>query len=147
MCDVLFSAARSATLSPRKEVPSLIRISSSRPADIFLVLPELDLLPLMSVLFLPLQQLTLLGASTTPDYALSICVNRKQSLHHASCEAARIFHPEVAEALGGWCDEAVSLISSIGNHLVQQFGLPHSTTIRATFSSGFPSALKHTPSN
>ena len=53
MCDVLFSAARSAALSPRKEVPSLISISSSHPADIFLVLPELDLLPLMSVIFPP----------------------------------------------------------------------------------------------
>ena len=34
--DVLFSAARSAALSPRKEVPSLIPNSSCRPADIFL---------------------------------------------------------------------------------------------------------------
>ena len=34
--DVMFSVAQSATLSPRKELPSLISGCSSKPADVFL---------------------------------------------------------------------------------------------------------------
>ena len=34
--DVLFTAAQSAALAPRKEVPSLIPGTSNRPADIYL---------------------------------------------------------------------------------------------------------------
>ena len=36
LCDVLFSAAQSAALAPKKEAPSLVPGSSNRPADIFL---------------------------------------------------------------------------------------------------------------
>ena len=34
LCDALFAASQSAALAPRKEVPSLIPGSCSRPADI-----------------------------------------------------------------------------------------------------------------
>ena len=88
--DVLFSAAQSAALGPRKEAPGIIPNSSARPAD--LLLPNwsrgrqaaLD----VSVIS-PLQQLTLSEAAVTPGHALQ-CVRHKltANLHVALLESA-----------------------------------------------------------
>ena len=73
--DILFSAAQSAALAPREEVPSLIPGTSSRPADIFL--PNwcrghpaaLDVTVIST-----LQLLTLVGAAATQGNCSGACV-------------------------------------------------------------------------
>ena len=68
----MLSAAQSASLSPRREVPSLVPGSSSCPADVFLPCwthgrpATLD----VSVIS-PLQQLTLQEAASSQGHALS----------------------------------------------------------------------------
>ena len=89
--DTIFSAAQSAALAPRKEVPSLVSSSSSRPANI--VLPcwkqgkptAFD----VTVIF-PLQQLTIQGASVTPGYAIAVGEDRKFYTHLENCLAAGV---------------------------------------------------------
>ena len=103
--DVLFSAAHSAALGPKKEAPGTISNSSARPADI--------LLPNWSrgrqaaqddeSVISPLQRLTLAEATVTPGHALEVCVRRKLSANLLACRAAGMeFIPVVVEALGGW---------------------------------------------
>lgn len=123
--DTLFSAAQSAALAPRKEVPALIPDSRSRPADVFL--PNwsrgrpaaLDVTVISS-----LQQLTLVGASTTPGHALRIGEDRKMAAHADSChEVGVVFTPLVVEALGGWSEQACHTISAIGRLQGQRLGI------------------------
>ena len=107
--DTLFSAAQSAALAPRKEVPSLIPGSSSRPADIFL--PNwcrgrpaaLDVTVISA-----LQSATLSGAANTQGFALQVGEQRKMAVHNEACQAEGVsFIPMVAESLGGWSEEAI----------------------------------------
>ena len=77
--DVVFSSTQPAALCPRKEVPSLIPSSMSRPADVYLPSwtngkpAALD----VSVIS-PMQQLTLPGASTSQGYTTGVGEDRKQ---------------------------------------------------------------------
>ena len=69
--DAVYSAAQSAALAPRKEAPSVIPGSSSRPADVYL--PNWKRgqpAALDSHVISTMQQQTLVGASTTPGHAL-----------------------------------------------------------------------------
>ena len=101
--DALFSAAQTAALAPRKEVPSLIPGTSSRPADVYL--PNwtrgkpaaLDLHVIST-----LQQLTLKEAAVTQGHALSVGEERKRAAHSEACHAVGVtFIPMVVETLGG----------------------------------------------
>ena len=71
--DALFSAAQSAALAPRTEVPALIPECSSRPADVFLPnwcrgqSADFDVTVIST-----LQSLTVYGASTTQGHALKV---------------------------------------------------------------------------
>ena len=73
VCDALFSAAQTSALAPRKEVPSLIPGTRSRPTDIFLPIwlrgqpAALDV-----TLISTLQQSTVEGAAVTQGYALAV---------------------------------------------------------------------------
>ena len=117
--DVLFLAARSAALGPRREAPGIVPNSIARPADI--LLPNwsrgrqaaLDVSVISS-----LQRLTLAEAAVTSGHALQVCVRRKLSANLPACRAAGIeFVPVVVEALGGWAPESSSAIKRIGDAL------------------------------
>ena len=74
--DTLFSAAQSAALAPRKEVPSLIPGTSSRPADIFLPNWSRGCPATLDVTVIStLQSFTLVGAAATQGPALRVGEN------------------------------------------------------------------------
>ena len=133
--DTLFSAAQSAALAPRKEFPSLISGSSSRPADIFL--PNwcrgrpaaLDVTVIST-----LQSATRSGAANTQGFALQVGERRKMAAHNEDCQAEGVsFIPLVAETLGGWSEEAIRNITRIGHLLGQRTGISTDNTIRHLF--------------
>ena len=71
--EALFSAAQTAALAPRKEVPSLIPGTSSRPADVYLPNWMRGQPAALDVhVISTLQQLTLKEAAVTQGHALSV---------------------------------------------------------------------------
>ena len=80
--DAIFSAAQSAALAPRREVPSLIPESRSRPADIFLPCWKRGRPVALDVTVIStLPQLTVQGAATVQGHALLVCEERKLAAH------------------------------------------------------------------
>ena len=56
-----------------------------------------------------LQQLTVVGASTTKGHAHSVGEDRKRAAHAEACHSVGVsFIPLVVESLGGWSDQGVS---------------------------------------
>ena len=113
--DVIFTTCRTAALSPRKEVPSLIPGSAARPADVFLPVwsqgkpAAIDVSVISS-----LQCLTVSEASCEQGYALSYGERRKRRVHDHECQEAGIsFVPLLVETLGGWSDLALSFIRQV----------------------------------
>ena len=81
-----------------------------------------------------LQQLTLQGAASTPGYALAVGEERKRASHAEACRSVGVsFIPLVVESLGGWSEEAVDTISSIGRLLGKRLGIPPSESVRHLF--------------
>ena len=115
--DAIFSAAQTAALAPRRELPSLIPDSQARSADIFL--PNWDRrrpTALDVAVISTLQQLTLQGAAITLGHALAVEENRKMTMHASQCQSVGVsFVPIVIESLGGWSDLAEKALSSIGS--------------------------------
>ena len=102
--DVLYAAAQSAALAPRKEIPSLIPGSCSRPADVFLPIwcrgrpAALDVSVIST-----LQPHTLYGAANNQGHALKVAKDRKMAAHNDACSSVGVtFIPLVVESLGGW---------------------------------------------
>ena len=119
--DALFSAAQSAALAPRREVPSLIPGTQSRPADVFL--------PNWSR-----GRPTLQGAALTQGHALLVGEARKYSTHGTPCHSAGItFVPVTFEALGGISSLATNTVASIGQPLGQCLGLAPQESTRHLF--------------
>ena len=114
--DALYSAAQSAALAPRKEVPALIPGTSSRPADVFLPIWKRGQPAALDVTVIStLQNLTVAGAASTQGHALSVARERKMALHSAASHSVGVsFVSLVVEYLGGWSDEAIDIIKSIG---------------------------------
>ena len=80
--DALFSAAQSAALAPRKEVPALIPGNCSRPADIYLPNWRRGQPAALDVTVISaLQQLTVEGAADTQGHALTVGRERKLAAH------------------------------------------------------------------
>ena len=133
--DVLFSAAQSAALAPRKEVTSLISDTNSRPADIFLPNWSRGLPAALDVTVIStLQTSTLSGAAKDQGYALRVGEGRKIAAHQEACQAVGMsFVPLVVESLGGWSEEAALTISRIGHLLGQRTGSPPGETTRHLF--------------
>ena len=106
--DVLFSAAQSAALAPKKEVPSLAPGSSSRPADVFLPCWKRGRSAALDVTVVsPVQQLTINNAAVTQGYTIAVAEERKRRLHDNNCHQSGIsFIPLVFESFGGWSREA-----------------------------------------
>lgn len=124
--DAIFSAAQSAALAPRKEAPSLIPGSSSRPADVYLPNWKRGQPAALDITVIStMQQQTLAGASITPGHALQVGDERKMAAHAGSCRAVGVqFIPLVVETLGGWSQDAIDTISSIGRLQGQRLGIP-----------------------
>ena len=81
-----------------------------------------------------MQQQTLVGASTTPGHALRVGEERKMAAHAGPCRAAGVtFIPLVVESLGGWSEEAIYTIKSIGRLQGQRLGIPPPETTRHLF--------------
>ena len=122
----LFSAAQTAALAPRKEVPSLIPGTLSHPANIFLPIWQRGQPAALDVTVIStLQQCIVEGAAVTLGYALAVREERKRVAHATPCHAVGVnFIPLVMESLGGWSEEAATTISRIGFLLGQRLGLP-----------------------
>ena len=98
--DAIFSAAQSAALAPRREVPSLIPNSLSRPADIYL--PSLKRghpAALDVTVISTMQQATIQSAATTRGHALLVGESRKLGAHADACQVS--FIPVVVGVLEG----------------------------------------------
>ena len=106
--NALFSVAQSAALVPRKEAPSLIPSSSSRPADIYLPIWKRGQPVALDVTVIStMQQLTQASAASTPGYALHEGEERKMAAHVEACRSVGVhFVPIVAETF--WWMERVS---------------------------------------
>ena len=133
--DILFTAAQSAALAPRKEAPALIPGSNSRPADVFLPNWRSGKPAALDVSVIsPLQQLTLAEAASSPGHALQVGINRKLATHASTCRTAGVdFVPLIVETLGGWSDEAITTIRSIGRLQGQRLGIPPPESTRHLF--------------
>ena len=119
------SAAQSAALSPRREVPSLIPGSLSRPADVYLPHWSQGRPAALDVTVIsPLQHQTLSQAASDRGSALLVAEARKRTLHHEGCRAAGVtFIPLAVETLGGWSRDASLTITAICRHLSNRVGL------------------------
>ena len=133
--NALFSAAQSAALAPRREVPALIPGANSRPADVYLPCWKRGRPAALDVTVIsPLQKLTVKGAATTQGHALDVGEGRKRASHSSSCHSSGIsFVPLVVETLGGWSCEAVETIKAIGRLQGQRLGLPSSESTSHIF--------------
>ena len=131
----LFNSACSAALAPRKEVPSLIPGSQSRPADIYLPNWERGQPAALDVTVIsPLQSLTLHRAASSAGHALTVGEQRKVAAHAAACHAVGIsFVPLVFETLGGMSELASTTVSRIGRLLGQRLGISPADTTRHLF--------------
>ena len=129
--DAVFSAAQSAALGPRKEVPSLIPGSQHRPADVYLPCwkgghpAALDITVISTM-----QQSTIQPAADNQGHALLVAETRKFATHGPACQAAGIsFTPLAIETLGGLSDATAETISGIGRLIGQRFGVsPHESS-------------------
>ena len=124
--DVLFTAAQSAALSPRREVPSIVPGSCSRPADLYLPYWSHGKPAAMDVTVISsLQDQRVSQAATSQGSALLYAEERKNIVHFEDCRRVGVsFFPLAVEVLGGWSQSAVSIISSLGQHLVSRRGSP-----------------------
>ena len=112
LVDVVHQVAAAAQLTPRKEVRFLIPGRDSRPADV--LLPQwsggqdaaLDI-----TVVNPCQAAFVVGAATTPGYALDQAHRRKMRGAEEACRAQGLnFLPLVAESHGGWGEVAVARV-------------------------------------
>ena len=129
--DAVFSAAQSAALAPRKEVPSLIPGSQHRPADVYLPCWKggrpvaLDITVISTM-----QQSTIQPAADNQVHALLVAETRIFGTHGPACQAAGIpFIPLAIETQGGLSDATAEIISGIGRLIGQRFGVsPHESS-------------------
>ena len=114
--EFLFLAAQAAALAPRREVPSLVPDSCSRPADVYLPSWTRGRPAAVDVTVIsPLQQLTLSETSINQGSALLVAEQRKRACHLTECQRVGVtFIPAAVETLGGWSRTALSVIKSLG---------------------------------
>ena len=112
--DVLFNAAQSAALGPRKEALGLVPNSGARPADILLPNWSHGRQAALDVAVIsPLQQLTVAEAAVTPGHALEVCISRKLSANLPSCRAAGVecVPIRIGDFLGQRSDPSPTLVT------------------------------------
>ena len=120
--DMIFFATQAAALGPRREAPSIVPNSSSRPADILLPSRSQGRSAVLDVSVIsPLQKMTLSGVATSPGHALNVWANRKLAASLPACRAASVeFIALIVETLGGWSSEAILNIKKIDQSLGQR---------------------------
>ena len=130
-------AGQTAALAPRKEVPSLIPGTSSRPADVYLPNWTRGKPAALDVhVISTLQQLTLKEAAVTQGHALSVGEERKRAAHSEACHAVGVtFIPMVVETLGGWGEEAALTVKNIGRLQDLRLGIPPRPSNSTPFSA------------
>ena len=124
--DALYSAAQFAALAPRRDVPSLIPRSRSRPADIYLpnCMEEGPASSLRCYDYFNHAANHHRG-TTTQGHALSVGEERKMVAHDEACQSVGVsFNPRVVETIGGWSDRAADTIRCFGRLLGQRLGIP-----------------------
>ena len=119
--DVIF-AAQATTLGPRREAPSLVPNSSSRPVDILLPSWNQGRSAALDVSVIsPLQKLTLNAAATTLGHVLNVGDNSMLAAGFPAFRAAGVeFIPLMVETLGGWRSEVFLNLKKIGQSLGQK---------------------------
>ena len=122
--DVLFTAAQAAALSPRREVPSIVPGSCSRPADLYLPNWSQGKPAAMDVTVISsLQPQRVSQAAISQGSALLYAEERKNIVHFEDCKRVGVsFLPLAVEVLGGWSLSAKSTIRTIGHHLASRQG-------------------------
>ena len=139
--DAVYSAAQSAALAPRREVPSLIPGSQSRLADVYLPNWHRGCPAALDITVIsPFQQATIQGAASTQGHTLLVGEARKFSAHGMQCQSAGItFIPCAIETAGGMSILAAETIANIGRLLGQRLGLPpHESTATSFNVCPFP---------
>ena len=123
--DVLYTAACSAALAPKKEMPALIPGSLSRPADIYLPCWSRGKPAALDVSVIsPVQALTVEEAAVTQGYSLAVREQQKRRCHDNACHEAGIhFIPLAVETFGGWSSEAAATIRQFGKLQAYRLGL------------------------
>ena len=139
--DIISTAAQSAALSPRREVPSLIPGSLSHPADVYLPHWSQGHPAALDVTVIShLQQQTLSQAACDRGSALLVAEARKRTLHHEGCRAAGVL---AVETLGGWSRDASLTITAICRHLSNRLGLSaHQVSLHLLQRLGHPLAFQ-----
>ena len=112
--DVVYNAAASAALGPRREVLTS-RDSQARPADVYIPSWRRGKPTALDVTVIsPLQHATIGQAAAVAGQALALAKRRKLARHHSECHGnGIIFSPLAVETLGGWDAEAVEHIDDI----------------------------------
>ena len=133
--EILFSSTQSAGLAPRREVPSIIPYSSSRPADIYLPFWSGGRPAAVDVTVIsPFQKSTITASSSSQGAALTVAETRKNAAHLSNCRSTGVsFLPLAVETLGCWSRDAVSTIRSIGRLQALRLGLDPGETISHLF--------------
>ena len=117
--DALHETAKQASLAPAKEQSALIPGSQARPADVYI--PgwangrdaALDVTVVSS-----LQKELRKGEAAEAGSAAARRYREKMTKSFQACEAEGIkFFPVVVEALGGWHEEAVPVVSKLARQL------------------------------
>ena len=125
LCDVLYTAAHSAALAPKKEMLSLIPGSLSHPADMYRSCWSRDKPAALNVSVIsPVQTLTVEEAAVTQGYSLAVREQQKLRCHHYACHEAGIHFISLAvETFGGWSPGAAATIRRFGKLQAYQLGL------------------------
>ena len=133
--DAIYTAAQSAALAPRREVPSLIPGSMSCPADVFLPSwkrghPAAMVVTVISTM----QPTTIQDAATTRGHSLLVGEAWKLSAHTDACNEVGVsFIPIVFETLGGLSSSAVCNLAYLRRLVGQRLGIPPSDSTRHLF--------------
>ena len=133
--DAIFTAAQTAALAPRRELPSLIPGSMSRPADVYLPSWERGRPAALDVTVIStMQSATIQGASTIQGHSLQVGEARKLAAHANACNDVGVsFIPIVFETLGGISSSAANTLASLGRLIGQRLGNPPADSIRHLF--------------
>ena len=134
--DHLFSIAQAAALGPVKEGRFLLPGADRRPADVFVPSWAEGLDAALDVTVVnPLQGAMVQQAATTAGHALSSAFDRKMRESDEDCRRQGIvFHPIVAETLGGLDRVAIREIKKLAVAKARHTGAEEDDEVRKSFT-------------
>jgi hypothetical protein len=116
--DAVFAAAHSAALAPRKEMPSLIPGSISRPADVFIPSWSAGKAAAVDVTVVsPLQSSMLRDSAITPGFAVEAADRRKRLAYEGRLGADLDLIPLAVDTFGRFSDTSITFLSRLGSFL------------------------------